>query len=739
MPYLTLFLTALTVLLWNVGGAECAPPLPGMTRAAIRQAEYDRAATADQLQLLVMAATSATPEMQVLAVRALGRLERPALKDRLVPLLGATNARVRAEAADAIAQTCGRDAGCAASVQPALVERLQGEKDADARGAICEALGRLPIEPPAEIAHIERVLFDVASRTEVIRNVAVTQNAAGTRPGSILALSVAPKTRVAVPAPALIGALRGLESLSRLEAKRHRFSNDTIDRLRHVALDTHDATSSLAAARRSTAPDESASIRRLAMRALLPMGGVDLPTVQHALDDPDDQVRRLALLAPAADRAAVDRGLQDSAWLVRVEALTVYGRRFQATAGCQPILAAIGATADHVSLLAIDLLGRGCRPEDRAADLLLDLAVGISSASQVMQTPPPGVAVMHRWHAPAHAIVSLAKIAPDQARPELQHFLKVEPWQARMYAAHAATELGDAAVLRSLARDPDANVREAAVGGLAKTVQHGADPVYVEALRAKDYQLVMTAAGALSGTPDRSTAIPALLAALARLTADDSDTSRDPRQAILDRLKELGGRDQAAALGPYLSDSDTQIADSTAGLISAWTGAPVKATPAPRRRFALTVTDGDVARLAKTRVRVTIKDLGSFELRLFADFAPASSARFEMMAREGYYNGLTFHRVLPNFLIQGGSFGANEFAGSSRYMPDEVGRISQTRGTLGTSTRGRDTGDAQFYINLVDTPRLDHDYTIFAEVVRGMDVVGLILEGDVIEGVKLSQ
>jgi cyclophilin family peptidyl-prolyl cis-trans isomerase len=59
------------------------------------------------------------------------------------------------------------------------------------------------------------------------------------------------------------------------------------------------------------------------------------------------------------------------------------------------------------------------------------------------------------------------------------------------------------------------------------------------------------------------------------------------------------------------------------------------------------------------------------------------------------------------------------------------------RGTIGTSTRGRDTGDAQIYVNLVDSPRLDHDYTIFGDVTRGMDVVDAILEGAVIQKMEL--
>jgi cyclophilin family peptidyl-prolyl cis-trans isomerase len=106
------------------------------------------------------------------------------------------------------------------------------------------------------------------------------------------------------------------------------------------------------------------------------------------------------------------------------------------------------------------------------------------------------------------------------------------------------------------------------------------------------------------------------------------------------------------------------------------------------------------------------------------------------LVKAGYYNGLTFHRIIPGFIIQGGSPDANEFVGDGPFMRDELGRQSNARGTIGTSTRGRDTGDAQFYVNVVDNPRLDHEYTVFGEVARGIDVVDGILEGDTITRIE---
>ena len=128
---------------------------------------------------------------------------------------------------------------------------------------------------------------------------------------------------------------------------------------------------------------------------------------------------------------------------------------------------------------------------------------------------------------------------------------------------------------------------------------------------------------------------------------------------------------------------------------------------------------------------------GTFVVRLHSDEAPATVARIVRLAREGYYAGLTFHRVEPAFVIQGGSPKATEYVGDGPFMRDEVGLVSHVRGTLGISTRGRDTGDAQFFVNLTDNFRLDHDYTVFGEIEQGREVAEGVLEGDVFERIEV--
>jgi cyclophilin family peptidyl-prolyl cis-trans isomerase len=257
--------------------------------------------------------------------------------------------------------------------------------------------------------------------------------------------------------------------------------------------------------------------------------------------------------------------------------------------------------------------------------------------------------------------------------------------------------------LNALARDADDNVSEAAVEGLRTIAGHDADAVYVSALSRAGHQILRAAALALVDTPNPDKAVPALQAAWQRLTAEGHDNSHDARDAIAKALTSLG--DPPKKFVPRGPQNDLNA--------------------------------DDLRRLAAPRARVTIRGVGAFELALFTSQAPAAVLRFAHLAEAGYYNGLTFHRVVPNFVIQGGSPGATEYIGDASFMRDEVGLWPHVRGAVGVSTRGRDTGDAQIFVDLVDNPRLDHEYTVFAQVLNGIEIVDQILEGDVIDRIEI--
>jgi cyclophilin family peptidyl-prolyl cis-trans isomerase/HEAT repeat protein len=515
---------------------------------------------------------------------------------------------------------------------------------------------------------------------------------------------------------AVVGATRGFESLARtVRAKKlPPLSERTWDLLRWAAT-----------AQRPASDPRSAITRRLAMAALVTGNQATTSVIERGLHDSDAEVRRFAAAAAGTDVRVDERdrilkiGLADKEPRVRLEALRSWGRMLQKTS-CAPVTAALTDQDPHVRLQAIDQLGTACPVADGAAASLLPIV-------QSLDTRP------RAWHAPAHALVALARQQPEAARTALPKFAQHPTWQVRMYAARAAGVLNTVGELKTLAVDPNDNVREAALTSLIDLRHPDAAAVAIESLTRPDYQLILTAVRALEDTSLAPKATTHLVTALARVTREHKDTSRDPRMAILERLQAYGVTDQSANLEAYLRDFDPAIARKAAEILTVWTGR--RRTAAPQPVTAPGVSAAMVNELRGKSLRFHMAGLGHFDIGLEVDAAPLTAIRIARRAREGYYNGLTFHRIAPNFVIQGGSPGANEYSGDAHYMRDEVGL--HYRGTVGISTRGRDTGDAQIFVNLIDSPRLDHMYTVFGTVIAGMDVVDNILEGDVIERVEL--
>ena len=170
------------------------------------------------------------------------------------------------------------------------------------------------------------------------------------------------------------------------------------------------------------------------------------------------------------------------------------------------------------------------------------------------------------------------------------------------------------------------------------------------------------------------------------------------------------------------------VAAKAAEVITALTDKAVVAEPPPvLRGWPQTIRDLD-----RQCVTVSLSSGPSFQMVMYPRAAPITVDRFlKLVSVDHYYDGMAIHRVVPNFVIQGGGPGANEYSGHQTYMRDEI-EARNMRGTVGLSTRGRNTADAQFFINLVDNPRLDGDYTVFARVEPDdMPVVERILEGDI--------
>ncbi|HEX6488197.1 MAG TPA: peptidylprolyl isomerase [Candidatus Dormibacteraeota bacterium] len=133
-------------------------------------------------------------------------------------------------------------------------------------------------------------------------------------------------------------------------------------------------------------------------------------------------------------------------------------------------------------------------------------------------------------------------------------------------------------------------------------------------------------------------------------------------------------------------------------------------------------------------------DRGDFELKLDAAAAPITVNNFVSLAQEGFYGGLTFHRVEPGFVVQGGDPDGNGTGGVGYRLPDETNPAPWNQGSVGMASNAAGVSGCQFFILLGDAPHLGRSgvYNHFGTVGSGMEVVRQIRPGDVIKGIDVS-
>jgi len=169
------------------------------------------------------------------------------------------------------------------------------------------------------------------------------------------------------------------------------------------------------------------------------------------------------------------------------------------------------------------------------------------------------------------------------------------------------------------------------------------------------------------------------------------------------------------AAGAECPDDSTRIADCPAGTVKlAVTSATIKCqqneTPTMNRIVVMETT------------------MGTIKIELFDDKAPITSKNFADLVGKGFYNNLSFHRVIADFMLQGGDPKGDGTGGPGYTIKDEFGSglKHSSAGTLSMANAGPNTGGSQFFITLVPTPWLDGKHAIFGKVIEGMDVVEAI-------------
>lgn len=224
------------------------------------------------------------------------------------------------------------------------------------------------------------------------------------------------------------------------------------------------------------------------------------------------------------------------------------------------------------------------------------------------------------------------------------------------------------------------------------------------------------------------------------LAASSKDKENGAKLAILTAISKYKSEMAVEAIKSSLTDKDHLVRRRAVDLLKQMNAGDFS-------QFVLTVQTGHnklfyqrvAARTNKKVIATLHTDKGAVTMELFPAEAPITVDSFVTLARKGYFNGVTFHRVVPNFVIQGGDPRGTGNGGPGYQMRCEVNMRPYERGTLGMALSGKDTGGSQFFITHSPQPHLDGGYTVFGQVTKGMEVVDRIGRGDTIKRITIVE
>jgi cyclophilin family peptidyl-prolyl cis-trans isomerase/HEAT repeat protein len=256
-------------------------------------------------------------------------------------------------------------------------------------------------------------------------------------------------------------------------------------------------------------------------------------------------------------------------------------------------------------------------------------------------------------------------------------------------------------------------------------------------LSATDVIVRATAAELLGGLTPGDANTRALANALPLAMRDELN---DASLAILEALGKQKSSAANEALKTALDSQDQLIRRRAVALLQANGAGDFQSrigTVASRNTLA--DYERALARRDKQVRAIVTTDKGAFTIELLADDAPLNVDNFVQLARRNYFNGITFHRVVPNFVIQGGDPRGDGNGGPGYQIRCEINLVPYERGAVGMALSGKDTGGSQWFVTHSPQPHLDGGYTVFGRIVAGMNVVDQIARGDHIRSISITE
>ena len=638
-----------------------------------RQTRRDSAAVRAALR-------SSDPAVRARAAFAIGSVQDPAAVPELLRLLRDPVPSVRADAAFALGQSADAETAIA------LMDALRAESDPAVQRLLLEALGKtgdlatlaaLPDVPLPDALEADRALAIARYGLRGVHDPDATEWLA---------------ERLTSGEPRL------------REAAAYAFGRfPTPEPWLHVADDVRAAVDGLDA-------DDPAQ-----MHLALALG---------RLPDKSIEFRRMRLLAESAD------------WRVRTNAARALARPGISAQARTALLAALDDASTHVAAtaaaaLAADTLG---------AEMLDRVEAWIAAhrnAWRVWTPLLPALVEGGRSHA---ALRWAQSLRPSRGTPvPFPEHEQSFAYAAALGALGGSTDEAAREILVAAVADADPRVAYAAVMALRARWEAERGPAaaplffehFAEALRRRDLATAYAAAPALADSLFRPLgASDVLRETYAEMSAPDDI---EPMVEIIRAVGEV--RDTSAVgflLNVALEGPHPTIRQAAAEALSERFGEGVdfEATglnPPDFPRFSWV----QLRALGRHPLLTLRTDRGEVVLELDAEAAPVTVQVLAMNARAGRYDGVPFHRVVPNFVVQGGDFArADGFGGPGYFIPSEFTRIPYERGAVGMASAGKDTEGSQYFVTHSAQPHLDGRYTAFGRVVRGQDVVDALLQGD---------
>jgi len=333
----------------------------------------------------------------------------------------------------------------------------------------------------------------------------------------------------------------------------------------------------------------------------------------------------------------------------------------------------------------------------------------------------------------AEALPALVAVDAASARPRVEAALSSTARRFKVAGVAGLATLGtdnDLAKLDTLLGDADPRVVSPVIDAISTfdTTRIAVSTIGKIRAALSTHDLAVVASAASAAATHGWVAFAPDLAAI--LDASPGGPWIEGRLSILGALGALGDATVVPAVARALDDPERVVVVAAADAYLALTGTDVSARiPLASRVTTDTPSAGSIARALQAKV-LLVTSRGRIALRMLPD-APLSAANFVGLAERGFYNGLDFHRVVPDFVAQGGDPRGDGYGGADALVREEIG-AAHRRGSIGMATAGKDTGSAQIFINHGYNVHLDGNYTVFAEVTAGMDIADRLEIGDVI-------